>query len=141
MPQSLPQYQHNVVAKIQSVEGSAANNGMVQGALKMFNNLSEQIANVPAARPTSNSSPRRRRSRQILPCPSSSARRRRARCEVIQNVAGPLLEPLANLTIIIIFVIFILLQKEDLRDRFIMLAGGRDLQRTTHRDSTTAPNG
>ena len=42
-----------------------------------------------------------------------------------------LLEPLADLTIIIIFVIFILLQKEDLRDRFIMLAGGRDLQRTT----------
>src|ERR1700712_3100313 len=43
----LPQYQHNIVDKIQSVEGSATNNGLVQGAIGMFNNLSEQIAHVP----------------------------------------------------------------------------------------------
>src|SRR6185503_2133059 len=51
--------------------------------------------------------------------------------DVVQNVGGPLIEPLADLAIVIVFVIFILLQKEDLRDRFIMLAGARDLQRTT----------
>src|SRR6185437_12553813 len=50
---------------------------------------------------------------------------------IMERFVGPVLDPLANLTIIIIFVIFILLQKEDLRDRFIMLAGARDLQRTT----------
>ena len=50
---------------------------------------------------------------------------------VIQSVVGPLLDPLATTGIVIIFVVFILLQKEDLRDRFIRLAGSNDLRRTT----------
>ena len=49
----------------------------------------------------------------------------------MENIAGPILEPLVNLAIVIVFVGFILLQKEDLRDRFIRLAGYQDLQRTT----------
>ena len=44
---------------------------------------------------------------------------------------SPLLHPLATTGIIIIFVIFILLQREDLRNRLIRLAGSHDLQRTT----------
>ncbi|MGZ6007709.1 MAG: AI-2E family transporter [Rhizomicrobium sp.] len=131
LAQSLPQYQQNIVAKIQSVEGSATNNGMIQGALNMFNNLSDQIANVP--RPSKNyqleSKTTSQRTDPAIPVVIRTPAPRPI--EVIQNVGGPLLEPLANLAIIIIFVIFILLQKEDLRDRFIMLAGARDLQRTT----------
>jgi predicted PurR-regulated permease PerM len=38
---------------------------------------------------------------------------------------------LATTGIIVIFVIFILLQREDLRNRLIGLAGTHDLQRTT----------
>ncbi|MEJ1970292.1 MAG: AI-2E family transporter [Rhizomicrobium sp.] len=129
---SLPQYQTNVVAKIRSVEGSATNNGVVQGALKMFNNLSDQISNTPAP-PGADKDLQSKTTSQVShpampvviqdPPPGP--------VDVIQKFGGPLLEPLADLTIIVIFVIFILLQKEDLRDRFIMLAGGRDLQRTT----------
>ena len=44
---------------------------------------------------------------------------------------SPLLHPLATTGIIVIFVIFILLQREDLRNRLIRLAGSHDLQRTT----------
>ena len=128
---SLPQYQHNIVDKIQSVEGSAANNGLVQGAIGMFNNLSEQIAHVPPSQKpeelqSKTTSQNNDPAVQVVvqqPPPGP--------LELLENIAGPLLEPLADLTIIIIFVIFILLQKEDLRDRFIMLAGARDLQRTT----------
>jgi predicted PurR-regulated permease PerM len=131
LAQSLPQYQHNVAAKIQSVEGSATNNGMVVGALKLFNNLSDEIANAPAAA-TNKQLESKTTSQQANPAvPVVIRAPAPSPLEVIQNVAGPLLEPLANLAIIIIFVIFILLQKEDLRDRFIMLAGSRDLQRTT----------
>jgi hypothetical protein len=49
----------------------------------------------------------------------------------LQALISPLLHPLATTGIIIIFVIFILLQREDLRNRLIRLAGSRDLQRTT----------
>jgi hypothetical protein len=50
---------------------------------------------------------------------------------MVQDVVGPLLQPLATAAIVIVFLIFFLLQREDLRDRFIRLAGTRDLQRTT----------
>lgn len=43
----------------------------------------------------------------------------------------PLLHPFALTGIVIIFVIFILMQREDLRNRFIKLVGTRDLQKTT----------
>ncbi len=43
----------------------------------------------------------------------------------------PLLEPIAMLAVIIVLVLFILMQKEELRDRFIRLSGSQDMQRTT----------
>jgi hypothetical protein len=50
--------------------------------------------------------------------------------ENLRTLIAPLLNPLATTGIIIIFVIFILIQREDLRNR-IRLAGSHDLQRTT----------
>ena len=50
---------------------------------------------------------------------------------ILQTVVGTALSPLATTAIITIFTIFILLQREDLRDRFIRLVGSHDLQRTT----------
>ncbi|HEY4940012.1 MAG TPA: AI-2E family transporter [Rhizomicrobium sp.] len=128
---SLPQYQHNVIDKIQSIEGSAANNGIVQGAIRMFDNLSEQIAHVPVPGKPEDLQSKTTSQNSNPAVPVVVQQPPPGPLELLKNIAGPLLEPLADLTIIIIFVIFILLQKEDLRDRFIMLAGARDLQRTT----------
>ncbi|MBL6453784.1 AI-2E family transporter [Belnapia sp. T6] len=50
--------------------------------------------------------------------------------EMLRRVAEPLLGPLATASIVVILVIFILLYREDLRDRLIRLAGARDLHRT-----------
>ncbi len=50
--------------------------------------------------------------------------------EMLRRVAEPLLGPLATAGIVVILVIFILLYREDLRDRLIRLAGARDLHRT-----------
>ncbi|TPG53507.1 AI-2E family transporter [Roseomonas nepalensis] len=50
---------------------------------------------------------------------------------VVQRVVGPLLGPVATTGIVIVFVVFLLLYREDLRDRLIKLMGSRDLQRTT----------
>jgi hypothetical protein len=49
----------------------------------------------------------------------------------LRSLIAPLVSPLATTGIIVIFVIFILLQREDLRNRLIRLAGSHDLQRTT----------
>jgi predicted PurR-regulated permease PerM len=128
---SLPQYQNNIITKIQSVEGSAANNGLVQGAIGMINNLSEQIAQVPALH---NAEETQSKTTSQITRPATPVVIQQPPADpltLIKNIVGPILEPLADLALIIIFVIFILLQKEDLRDRFIMLAGSRDMQRTT----------
>ena len=43
----------------------------------------------------------------------------------------PLIHPLTTTGIVVIFVLFILIQNQDLRNRLVRLAGARDLQRTT----------
>lgn len=50
--------------------------------------------------------------------------------EVAAAVLGPVLTPLATFGIVVVFALFILLYREDLRDRLIRLAGVRDLHRT-----------
>jgi AI-2E family transporter len=47
------------------------------------------------------------------------------------SIIGPLVQPLTTTGIVVIFVVFILLQRQDLRNRFIRLAGSQDIQRTT----------
>ena len=51
--------------------------------------------------------------------------------EVLQNLIIPLVSPLATTGLIIIVTIFMLLDRENLRDRFIRLVGYGDLHRTT----------
>lgn len=48
-----------------------------------------------------------------------------------ERLIGPLLQPLATTIIILVVLIFILMQRQDLRDRMIRLFGSSDLHRTT----------
>src|SRR5262249_19213534 len=49
----------------------------------------------------------------------------------VAALIAPLIHPLTTTGIVAIFVIFMLLQQEDLRNRLIKLAGSHDLQKTT----------
>jgi len=51
--------------------------------------------------------------------------------QTLAALITPLLHPLATTGIVVIFVIFILIQQQDLRNRLVRLAGSQDLQRTT----------
>ena len=51
--------------------------------------------------------------------------------ELYERIAGTVLPPLATAGIVLLFVVFILLQREDLRDRLIKLFGVSDLRRAT----------
>jgi predicted PurR-regulated permease PerM len=50
---------------------------------------------------------------------------------IARTVLAPVLSPLETTIIVVIVAIFILMQREDLRDRFIRLFGSNDLHRTT----------
>ena len=49
---------------------------------------------------------------------------------VVRTIAQPLLGPLASVGVVVVFVIFVLLSREDLRDRLVRLVGRKDLHRT-----------
>jgi predicted PurR-regulated permease PerM len=51
--------------------------------------------------------------------------------DLVQSVLGQILSPLGTLLLVLIVAVFVLLQKEDLRDRLIRLFGSNDLHRTT----------
>ncbi len=51
--------------------------------------------------------------------------------ELAQRVIAPVVDPLATAAIVFLVSIFVLLQREDLRDRLIRLFGSSDLHRTT----------
>ena len=48
-----------------------------------------------------------------------------------RKILGPVVEPLATVGIVLVVVVFLLMQREDLRNRLIRLFGSSDLHRTT----------
>ena len=130
----LPEYQTNVAQKIHSLRASTGDGGVVDRTSKMVKNLGKEIekpetgdkttaANQPAAAPPS--------VQPQNPVPVEVRQSASTPMQLIYGVAAPLLQPLVTAGIVVVFVIFFLLQREDLRDRFIRLAGARDLRRTT----------
>jgi predicted PurR-regulated permease PerM len=51
--------------------------------------------------------------------------------DLVRTVLGPLVDPVSDVGLILLFVVFFLAERETLRDRIIRLAGPRDLHRTT----------
>jgi predicted PurR-regulated permease PerM len=51
--------------------------------------------------------------------------------QIAERVIAPIVDPLSTTAIVLIVAIFVLLQREDLRDRLIRLFGSSDLHRTT----------
>lgn len=59
------------------------------------------------------------------------AQRETSPVTVVRTILEPVLAPVETTVIVLVIAIFILMQREDLRDRFIRLAGSDDLHRTT----------
>jgi predicted PurR-regulated permease PerM len=51
--------------------------------------------------------------------------------DIVRAVVGPLVEPVSDTALVLLFVVFFLAEKDTLRDRIIRLGGVRDLPRTT----------
>jgi predicted PurR-regulated permease PerM len=134
LAENLPGYQTNITEKIHSLRDTAASSGVVGRAATMLSDLGNEITKPreKAGRPAANGpavlapgvQPQK-------PVPVEIRQSNPTPLQLIVQVAGPLLQPLATAGIVVVFVIFFLLQRQDLRDRFIRLAGARDLHRTT----------
>jgi predicted PurR-regulated permease PerM len=131
---NLPQYQSTIQSKITSLRGVTGGSSTLERAEGMLQDLSKEL-NKPKGsgspslvnEPSSGASS----SRPVTPVPVEVLQPDPGTLASLRSLIAPLVSPLATTGIIVIFVIFILLQREDLRNRLIRLAGTHDLQRTT----------
>ncbi|HEY8381238.1 MAG TPA: AI-2E family transporter [Microvirga sp.] len=123
---NLPSYQTTIREKIRSLQTSAPGGGVVDKVTTTIQDLSKEISGEgkPQAPGTAGTP-------EGEPLTVRIEREEAQPLDVIRAVVGPLLAPLATAGLVVIFVIFVLLEKEDLRDRFIKLAGAGDLQKST----------
>jgi predicted PurR-regulated permease PerM len=131
LAQKLPQYEENIATKIRSLNGVVPGAGVLSRATGVFRNLGDELAlsgagSIPSA-PLAGGAPGDPRT----PVPVEIRTREPARFQMLQDIVGPLLVPLASSGLVLLFVVMILLKREDLRDRLVRLGGARDLHRTT----------
>jgi predicted PurR-regulated permease PerM len=128
----LPLYQSTIQTKIQSVRGVTGGSSTLERAAGMLQDLGKELdkpKNGSAQAPNPMVNPSGTRSK--TPVPVEVLQPDPGALESLRSLIAPLVSPLATTAIIVIFVIFILIQRDDLRNRLIRLAGSHDLQRTT----------
>jgi predicted PurR-regulated permease PerM len=124
----LPGYQSTLREKIQSLRGAAGGTSTLERASEVLQDLSKEI-DRPTSGPTAPSLTDRTLPNK--PIPVELRQPDPGSLQVLVGLITPLIHPLTTTGIVVIFVIFILLQRQDLRNRLVRLAGAQDLQRTT----------
>jgi predicted PurR-regulated permease PerM len=131
LAENLPRYQQVLTNKINALRYSAASSPVLEKATDALNGLQRELTNPqpehaaePSLAPPVGANPDK-------PIPVEVREPAPQPLELFQRIAGTVLPPLVTAGIVILFVIFILLQREDLRDRAIRLLGASDMQRTT----------
>jgi predicted PurR-regulated permease PerM len=120
----LPRYETTVTAKVSSLrEGTL---GRLPNLMKNVGRHIEQATKEETPATTPSEAPP-----GPQPLPVEVHEPEPTPAQVARSVLLPLLGPLATLGIVFVVLVFILLQREDLRDRMIRLFGSDDLHRTT----------
>jgi predicted PurR-regulated permease PerM len=114
--EDLPSYRANIRAKIQDVRG-AGKGGTVEKLQESLNGIKTDLGTPPPPRGTA--------SRPVVITPSQSFG------YLDFAWLGPLVGPLSTAGVVVVLVIFMLLERRDLRDRLIGLVGHGQLAITT----------
>ena len=131
LSENLPAYQVVISKKLDAVRSSAFGARMVEKAADALHGLENNIGKNAVPAPPQ---PAQGQTAQALDHPLVQVEVHEpppGPVQILQSILSALLPPLATAAIVIIFVVFILLQRRDLRDRFIGLIGSDDLHRTT----------
>jgi predicted PurR-regulated permease PerM len=127
LARDLPGYQSTLQSKIQSVRGVAGGTGTLERASEVLQSLGRELDRPkvgevvsPTPAPVSNT-----------PIPVEVKQPDPGALQTLVALITPLIHPLTTTGVVVIFVIFILIQRQDLRNRLVRLAGAQDLQRTT----------
>lgn len=120
----LPQYQATLAKKIETLRGATTGAGTLKRASRVLQDLKKEIEAPKDASPPFGTNPSN-------PIPVEIRQPNPGALQTLSALISPLIDPLATTGIVVIFVIFILFQQNDLRNRLVRLMGAQDLQRTT----------
>jgi len=114
----LPAYRQNILKKISDVR-IASKGGAIEKIQETIKDITAEI---------NKEEPATARDSEAVPVVITGGQPAR---QTGAAIVGPLLEPLASTALVIVLVIFMLLRREDLRDRLLRLAGYGRLAATT----------
>lgn len=127
LAENIPTYQRNIVEKVRALAEAGSGDGVLDHLNKAVEQVGAEIETQAAE------------SQVIAPAPELKTREpmlveiltRSNPVQTLGNLIIPLISPFATAGLVIVLVVFMLLEREDLRDRFIRLVGLGDLHRTT----------
>jgi predicted PurR-regulated permease PerM len=126
----LPRYQATLGSKIHRLHDAVAGRGVLKNASSMLKNLDRELSAKESSDPPAKETLSRDGERGS-PIPVEVHQPDPGASETLMAVLAPLAAPFTTTGIVVIFLAFFLFQREDLRNRFIRLAGSNDLERTT----------
>jgi predicted PurR-regulated permease PerM len=119
----LPAYRQNISIKLRALTPPGLRRfGETQ---KMLGEVTGELINRNRSQKSQTSSDERRPIAVVVRQPETTS------LQFLEKTAGSILRPVAMAFIVLVFVIFMLLGREDLRDRVLRLAGGSRLYMTT----------
>src|ERR1700730_14738501 len=127
----LPRYETNLSEKIRNLRDAVGRAGLLTNASNLLKDLDRELNSkdqnqAPATKPSLADGAKGK-----TPIPVEVHQPDPAASETLVTMLRPLVTPFMTTGIVVIFLIFFLFQREDLRNRFIRLAGSEDLERTT----------
>lgn len=124
----LPQYESTLRQKLKSLRTGVAQSSIIDRATSTLSELGKELDRAqpvePIAQPAVPLDPKR-------PIPVEVHQPPERPLDTYQRIVSALIAPLATTGIVLILVVFILLQREDIRDRVIRLVSGGNLELTT----------
>ncbi len=117
LAQDLPHYKDNLRSKIRPL-GKPLSGGLNETA-RTVKELADELQEPQRGQPR----PPPANKVQVVPPPPNAM-------DQLKNVLGPVMRPLSTLGIVIVFLLFMLLERDSLRDRLIRMTGA-NLTRTT----------
>ena len=130
LAKDVPRYQHTIERKIEGLR-----EGRLGTAMDYVANLNRALHQTGNDEETQKKSEKSQTTPEPSPPPKPMLVEMKDRppsaLELANTVLSPVMQPLATAGIVLVVLLFILMQREDLRDRLIRLAGSSDLHRTT----------
>src|SRR3984885_8794589 len=132
LAQDLPTYQSTIEKKIEVIRGADARTGTLERARVVLSQLNKELSGGDK-KPSEGAQPQPTDlgSNEPALIPVEGHEPPGSPLATVAALINPLLGPLATTTLIVVFVIFMLIQQQDLRDRLIRLVGSTDIAHTT----------